>query len=217
MDRYTGKYTDARGSESITICNDSLTLSVNIRGVEFAGTDLDALSPSVDATADQLRVFSLHRNDLCSCSIECEMPISIHDDGHDGMGALCIKLRLGEPAPNGGLDREELLIVLTYNERRFAGSGLSGWFEDELIAIQQQLPNGVYLKACINCLFSDYSPLGHGSFGQLRCFRNLKQDYLKVRSKAEFWPLHDRYDRLVQETYVCPDFQRRVAGVGYRG
>jgi hypothetical protein len=30
-------------------------------------------------------------------------------------------------------------------------------------------------------------------------------------------PLSDRYDRLVQETYLCPEFERRIPGTGYRG
>jgi len=73
------------------------------------------------------------------------------------------------------------------------------------------------MKACINCLYSDYSPLGHGLFGCMMCFRNLKAEYVKVTTKDELWPIHDRYDRLVQETYLCPDFERRIPGTGYRG
>lgn len=217
MDKYSGTYTDARGSESIVIYNDGRNLSVTIRGVEFSGTDFDALTPTANATADQLGAFSLHRHDLCACRIACEMPISVHDNGQQKMGALFIQLKLGEPAPNGGLDRQALSLVLSFGQQRFASSGSKGWFEDELLDIQQQLPEGVYLKACINCLYSDYSPLGHGSFGQMRCFRNLKREYLNVQSKVDFWSLHDRYQRLVQETYLCEEFERRVPGTGYRG
>jgi hypothetical protein len=41
--------------------------------------------------------------------------------------------------------------------------------------------------------------------------------YLKVTTKDEFWTVHDRYDRMVQETYLCPEFERRIPGTGYRG
>jgi hypothetical protein len=51
----------------------------------------------------------------------------------------------------------------------------------------------------------------------MMCFKNLKNEYLKVTSKDEFWSVHDRFDRLVQETYLCPEFSRRVPGTGYRG
>jgi len=30
-------------------------------------------------------------------------------------------------------------------------------------------------------MFSDYSPYGHGLFGCMMCFRNLKEEYVKVK------------------------------------
>ena len=132
-------------------------------------------------------------------------------------GALLVDLVLGDPAPNGGIDREGLRLVLQFDGRTFSGPGTSGWFEDELLAIQAQLPEGVFIKACVNCLYSDYSPYGHGLFGGMMCFRNLKAEYLKVTTKDGFWSVHGRQDRFVQETYLCPEFERRVAGTGYRG
>ena len=82
---------------------------------------------------------------------------------------------------------------------------------------QAQLPEAVFIKACINCLYSDYSLYGHGLFGCMMCFRNLKADYLKVTTKKDFWSVHGRQDRFVQETYLCPEFERRIPGTGYRG
>jgi hypothetical protein len=38
-----------------------------------------------------------------------------------------------------------------------------------------------------------------------------------VRTKKEFWSVSGRQDRFVQETYLCPEFERRVPGTGYRG
>ncbi|MCE9532807.1 MAG: hypothetical protein K8T89_17050 [Planctomycetes bacterium] len=51
----------------------------------------------------------------------------------------------------------------------------------------------------------------------MMCFRNLKAEYLKVTTKKEFWSVHGRQDRFVQETYLCPEFERRIPGTGYRG
>jgi hypothetical protein len=132
-------------------------------------------------------------------------------------GSLSVEVMLGGPAANGWLDREQLLIILDYDGKQIAGSGTSGWFEDELLSIQRQLHEGVFIKACINCLYSDYSPSGHGLFGCMLCFRNLKAEYLKVKTKQDFWSVHGRQDRFVQETYLCPEFERRIPGTGYRG
>lgn len=217
MNPCPAKYTDAKGEVQTSISNDGETLRINIRGVEFTGTDFDSLQPADDATPDQLGLVSLNVGRLCSCQIECELPIPVYGNGQELTGKLTIVLQLGDPAPNGGRDRQELLLCLEVNEQSFAGSGISGWFEDELIEIQDQLPGDTYIRACINCLYSDYSPYGHGLFGCMMCFRNLKQEYLKIQSKDEFWSVHDRFDRMVQETYLCPEFKRRILGTGYRG
>ena len=216
MDRYRSTYSDAQGSETTTIDNNGETLGLSLRGLEFVGRDFDSLEPK-PAAPEQLRRFTLNQGCLCSCHIECRIPVQVHDHGRLMDGALSVELVLGDPAPNGGLDREQLRIVLEYEGQRFAGSGTSGWFEDELLGIQAQLPQGVFIKACINCLYSDYSPYGHGLFGYMMCFRNLKAEYLKVTTKQEFWSVHGRQDRFVQETYLCPEFERRIPGTGYRG
>jgi hypothetical protein len=217
VDHYPTEYSDARGIEWTNIANDSETLRVTSRGLEFSGPDFDSLEPPKDAVPDQLQQFSLNQGCLCSCRIKSEIPVPVQDHGKLVDGVLFIDLILGDPAPNGGLDRELLHIVLEYDGKRIVGSGSSGWFEDELLEIQAQLPEGVFIKACINCLYSDYSPAGHGMFGWMMCFRNLKAEYLKVTTKQEFWSVHNRYDRMVQETYLCPEFERRTPGTGYRG
>lgn len=216
MDQYPTTYSDARGSESTIIVNDGQELTVHLRGVRFVGHDFDSLEPK-DATTEQLTQFNLCKGDLCSCRIQCRIPIPVQspDKVHDGV--MFSDLVLGDPAPNGGIDEERLSIVLQYDGQRIAGPGTSGWFEDELVQIQSQLPEGTFIKACINCLYSDYSPFGHGLFGGMMCFRNLKMEYLQVTSKEEFWSVHGRQDRFVQETYLCSEFERRIPGTGYRG
>jgi hypothetical protein len=216
MNRYPATYVDARGFETTTIENDGETLRLTLRGVEFAGRDFDSLEP-VGTALDPAWGFTLSQGDLCSCRIECRIPVPVQDHGTLRDGVLLVELVLGDPTPNGGIDREELRIVLEYDGRRFIGPGTSGWFEDELLGIQAQLPEGIFIKACINCLYSDYSPYGHGLFGGMMCFRNLKTEYLRVTTKKEFWSVHGRQDRFVQETDLCPEFERRIPGTGYRG
>lgn len=110
-----------------------------------------------------------------------------------------------------------LRLTLSRADTQVAGSGRSGWFEDELLEIQQQLPAGTYLRACINCQYSDYSPTGHMMFGDMMCLRSVKDAYLAARTKNELWPVFKRSDGRVQETHVCDEFVRRIPGTGYRG
>ena len=192
MDSYITKYTDSQGSEDTIISNDGRMLRVRIRGIEFSGTNFDSFEPSEEVTAAQLSLFTLEHNELCSCRFEFEIPILMSHLDSPSNGTLSVVLILGDPRPTGGI-------------------------EDELLEIQSQLPPDVYMKTCINCLYSDYSPAGHGAFGCMLCFRNLKSEYLAVKTKSDFWPVLNCTDICVQETYLCPEFTRRIRGTGYRG
>ena len=214
---YPTKYSDECGTENTIIHNDGLTLSLILRGVEFSGNDFDSLTPSQQTTKSQLTFFTLSQGALCACTIQCQIPIPVMLRELKSEGILDAEITLGRPSSNGGIDQEKLNLILHYGNERICSRGSNGWFEDELLDIQNQLPDGVYLKSCINCLYSDYSPAGHGLFGGMMCFRNLKTEYLKVKSKVDFWQVHGRQDRFVQETYVSDEFERRVSGTGYRG
>jgi hypothetical protein len=181
--RYPGTYRDARGDEPIEIRNDGKTLRVEIRGIEFVGSDFDALDPVSSAEDARRAGFVLNHGSLCSCEITCEMNIPIAMSGPDEVGTLAIDLVLGAPAPNGGIDREELRLELGYPGGTVRSAGTSGWFEDELLDLHRKLPGGAYLRACISCGLSDYDPAGHGLFGWLACFRGNKAGYRAVTTK----------------------------------
>jgi hypothetical protein len=213
---YPAKYRDKLGEVTTTIQNDGKTLRMVVRGIEFCGRDFDALEPTDQVNSSKLADFTLQQGCLCSCVIDCEMRVPVAGASKADAG-LTIHLELGEPKPNGGFDREDLHLSLELNGTCVSSSGTSGWFEGELLDIQRQLPDGVYLSACINCAFSDYSPVGHGLFGDLACFRDYKDGYRSVRTKADLFRIWETMTEFVQETYLCREFERRRPGTGYRG
>lgn len=215
--RYSGTYADARGSEQIVITNDGAILRTEIRGVVFESGDFDSLSPAAGTSQECLGSFTLNQAALCACTFTLEIPVPLVAHRSDLQGMLQVTLQLGSPCANGGLDGERLQLVLAFAKERIVSSGTSGWFEDALLEIHKRLPDGVFIKSCFNCLYSDYSPYGHGLFGQLMCFGNIKDEYLRVASKSQLLDIHERHDRFVQETYLCPQFARRIPGTGYRG
>ena len=86
-----------------------------------------------------------------------------------------------------------------------------------MLDIQQQLPAGTYMKACINCAYSDYSPFGRYMTGMM-CFRHNKAAYLAVRDKWDLFRLTDEVQpEYIQEFHLCPEFEGRRPGTGYRG
>jgi hypothetical protein len=221
---YSAIYSDQHGSEKTTIYNDSQTdnpphfwvkrtLRMRVRGVEFMGTTFCDFEPIEGTDASALATFDLYRNELYGCTIECDIPTPMMASGRPAEATLHVRVILGLPDPRGGRDRDEIRLTLRYNEREYCGSGESDWFEDELLEIQKALLDGVYMKACINCAFSDYNPGGHSEFGDMACYRNNKEDY--INSTDLF--LRIRPTESVQETYLCPEFQRRQLGKGYRG
>jgi hypothetical protein len=217
MFHYAARYTDRSGQESTSIANDGKTLTMKVRGVVFQGADFDSLEAVGGHDPGRLASFTLQQGCLCSCVIEADIPIPVATPNGTEEGVLKARLELGNPAPNGGLDRENLTLELRQGGRSFVSSGRSGWFEDEMIEIQGKLPPGTYMRACITCAYSDYNPAGHGLFGGLACFRDNKAEYLAVRSKKALFRIWGTMTEFVQETYLCPEFTRRVPGTGYRG
>jgi Family of unknown function (DUF6304) len=215
--RYPGLYQDAQGVEAVTVRNDGQTLRVALRGVEFRGRDFDALEPEPGVEVAEKAGLRLSHGALCACQLDFTMPLEIATAEGARTCEMRVALTLGEPGPDGALDREELLLELAFEGRTLRSSGKDGYFEGALLAIGRQLPEGAYVRACIGCALSDYNPVGNGCFGGLACFRGNKAAYLRVRSKTELFAVWPTMTDYVQETYLCPEFERRTPGAGYRG
>jgi len=205
-------YSDRNGSEQTTVHNDGATLGLTLRGVFFSGSDFDSLVPDPLSDRQLLGQFSLVNGSLCGCTIECEIPVPVVRENRTTVSALLVaRLRLGLQAANGGLDEETLQLSLLLQDRIYASPGRSGWFADELVGLSAALPDGAYLKACINCGLSDYCPGGHGLFGGMLCFREHKAEYHEVKNKSDLFKLLATIAKpsFVQETFLCSDFEKR--------
>jgi hypothetical protein len=166
--------------------------------------------------------FTFLHGSLCSCVLEADIPVPVVTPTGIVGGLLTFALELGEPLPTGQMARERLELRLAVNGQTYPSDGKSGWFEDEMLDVQRKLPPGTFMKACINCAVSDYSPYGHGLFGNMICFRANKAGYLALPSGADFrkdayFAVLGTVSEMVQETHLCPEFERRKPGTGYRG
>jgi hypothetical protein len=212
---WSGRYQDRCGSEEITIDNDGDLIVVVIRSVRFVG-DFDHLEPTGGLPAPELG-FTFDRGSLCSYVLEWDapLPVVVADSPRDGL--LRCRLALGEPGGRyGGLTSEELTMTLHIEGTTYTTDRGYGSFEDALEDIHRKLPSHTYLKACITCAWSDYSPGRTGLIG-MACFRGVKDAYRKVSSKWDLFAIFSRRTQDVQETYLCPEFERRTKGAGYRG
>ena len=219
---YTTRYRDRFGEENTTILNDGESLAMTIRGVRFQGNDFDYFEPQDVSDPAQLSSFTLSHGSLCSCVIEADIPVPVVTPTGIVDILLTFVLELGNPLPTGQIDRERLKLCLILNEQSYTSEGNTGWFEDEMLNLQSRLPPGIFMKVCINCAFSDYSPYGHGLFGNMICFRANKRGYLalplgKDFDQVDYFEVMATVSEMVQETYLCPEFEKRVSGTGYRG
>jgi len=219
LEKYQAKYNDKFGEEIITIQNNGKLLRMAVRGVEFEGTSLDDWAPVDNSDPTRLSSFLLHPmfNTLYQYRLEFEVQVPVVIQDRILEGNLSIRLDLVGNGTDKAGGREELQLELVVDGHLFKSCGKHGWFEDELHEIIGALPEGMYIRSCFNCAFSDYSPAGFGLFGQMACFRNTKQEYLSLKGKAAYFELQDKIAEFVQETYLCSEFEKRLPGTGYRG
>ncbi|MEU4495023.1 DUF6304 family protein [Streptomyces sp. NPDC023998] len=132
---WAGWYRDRRGAEAVTIAAHGRQLRTRIRGVEYEGATFAALQP---AGAHGV---------LSSCVLEWDIPLPVDLDGAVQRATLSCLLTLGEPQPDGSLDRADLNLTLHYGGAAYESGVAGGDFGDALARIQKQLPPGAELGA----------------------------------------------------------------------
>jgi hypothetical protein len=153
-------------------------------------------------------------NHLTACRIIFEMPLILLRTGEDFQVLLKVDLELDAPAPRSYRTNAVISVTIEGNEITTNNVQL---FEGGLESIKEKLPVGYKLKCCYGCAFGDYNVAGQGFFGTMMCFRNIKDQYSKVKDKSDYIDIMFNNERNVQETYLCSEFQERFPGTGYRG
>ncbi len=209
---FPGEYRDARGDVAIhwQVVPSArpgwagrFEVRARIRGVEVWGADFDGLEPMDVSEADRLSLNTA--DEVSNCVLAGDIPCRFDIAGEVVGGQVHFELDLRSP-------NVSLTLSCSINGDTYAVT--DDWFEDGLQKLEASLPPDVRVYACVTCLFSDYSPGGHGLTG-MSCHRDAKEQYLSVRSKSDYWSVPVTEE--VPEFYLCPQYQRRVPGTGYRG
>ena len=227
---YPAHYHDHLGEEETTIENGPGQMHMALRGVAFQSANLLWHPEGADLP---LSAFTFSRmGTLSDYTLEWDMPISVvHSDQ-----LLPATLHVQHVLGGGGEIGSELTITLSVADQWFTTQGKAATsrfvqalrrleeeedleiysFERALGILHEQLPEGMYLKICEFCAFSEYNPTGPVDlFGNLECYKKNKQAFLSISSKewrrqhsfkGAFWKLQRD---MVQETYCCSEFQRR--------
>jgi hypothetical protein len=174
--------------------------------------DFDGLEPVHERDARTGALSLNSAGELYNCVLGGDLPCAVIIAGQRRDVAIRFGLDL-RPDRAGSPDRPvNLRLSVAVDGAMFEVT--DAWFEDGLLGLEETLPPQMRLMCCVTCLYSDYSPGGHGLMG-MRCHRDAKEQYLAVRSKADYWNVPVTEE--VPETYLCPEYRRRIAGTGYRG
>lgn len=187
-------------------------IRTKIRGVEIWGRDFDGLGPDDPEAARAASLPLDPSDDLTGCVLTGELPVVVDVAGQHRASVVSFSLDLRPGPAHPPANPANLHLSIVVDGATYQVS--DGWLEDGLLRLEAALPSDTQLVACITCLYSDYSPGGHGLMG-MNCHRDAKAQYLAVRSKADYWKVPVTEE--VPETYRCAQYERRVPGTGYRG
>lgn len=211
-----GRYSDVVGDEDVVWSfrpsarpgwQGRYEIHAVIRGVPVSGAEFDGLEPDDPGTvAGRLPLDGA--GELGGCVLTGCLPCTVVAGGVPVARSVGFWLDLRDRTATSGF----LTLSCIVEGERYEIVDSS--FEDGLQHLERLLPDGVTLRACVTCLLSDYSPAGSGLLG-MRCHRGARDQYLAVRSKADYWPVPVTEE--VPETYLCGEYERRVPGTGYRG
>ena len=135
-------YADARGLEAAKILSDGGAFSVDIRGVTFAGPDLDCLRPLAELPEGS--PFTLDQGALCACTLSWRMSLQISDGRVTQPAMIRGELALGDPAP-GARPGRSVGLQLFYPGTKLATTRPHETFESALADLRERLAPGVAL------------------------------------------------------------------------
>ena len=194
------------------LINDGHSMTLILEGNRFQSGFLDDFRPEDPASLPTGR-FKLNQWEILDdCTLSFALPLQLIKHGTEVSTGIQITLKLD--APNDKVDRTAVSVDLLLTNKRI---GTFNCFEGVMEGVIKALPDGYKIKCCYGCAYSDYNVAGDQFFGSMACFRNLKGEYLKVRSKDDYMAIMDRREMFVQETHVCSEFETRPPDTGYRG
>lgn len=207
---------DRWGRFETTLVNDGQHFSLMLRGNRFEGDTLDGLEPAEPVPEGREQPPDLVHGYLISCTVEWRMPFSVVGVEPEA-AELRARMFLVGPTPRRGVDPIWVELELHLPTGVVATVKRHGWMEDALLDLQGQLADGVHLRACITCAFSDYHPGGSGFIGSMACFRDSKDAYRTVSGKQGIFGVWGQRAGFVQEPFHCDQYERRAPNTGYRG
>lgn len=201
---YPTEYKDRKGTEHSMFITDGESLKIKLRGVEFEGNFYE-ITPIAGQEEKASKLFDLNEfGDLSGIldltpeakppaySLNVQIPIKIISHENNELDAII----------DFSINPHQMNFIIkgkTYNfEKPNFEYGLSPEFTKSL--------NIKYVKCCINCKFSEYSPFGD----DMMCFKKCKEEWAKIGYTGLKDP--ENWEKVknkitTQEAYWCEEFK----------
>jgi len=213
MRKYPIKYTDRFGTEETEIYSDGSMMYVTLRGIQFEGSDFEALEGHIDTKKFDYAIYQNGSGELSNYRLQVHFPIKMIHNRRITNETLQFEIEVGKNLEIKGLDPIVNAIELNTSFGNFKSTKEIDFFEDAIIDIQNKLPFQTKIISCLSCKYSNYHPVGNGMFGSLYCFKKLKTEVASFKNKHDLinlWTKEaiDKEDIFnVQEIFDCPEHQ----------
>jgi hypothetical protein len=178
MQQFTGYYKDKFGISSAVLQNDYSRLLLYTRDCVAEGYQFDDFS----LIKGEKSLFDYSSDmSLTNYSLDLDFNVLISNKGAEYTNDVKLNFKKrSTPEPFQSVALETIIDNVKYES-----NVNTGVFEDALLSLNKKLPKNCYFKICFNCSFSDYFYGGSGCFGSMLCFKDISDDYLKVKTKAQ--------------------------------
>lgn len=209
LKKYLVKYTDKFGSLKSEVISHGSNLRLELRNTIFEGREFESLETKETKGNFEFNSY----NELTNFELEIEIPIIIGHLKNNFNGELILKLEKSiENKKDYGVELviKEATFKTVFGENLFARNMYN--FEYLMIDMQKTLPENYEIKTCISCKYSNYHPCGNSEFGDLVCFKNVKNKFEKIKDKSGLMNLWDEARENnqifnVNEIYECADHE----------
>lgn len=213
MRTYKAVFTDKYGTENINITSNGNCLYTTIRNVKFEGGDFEALENKNCEGNFEYNKYKNGSGELTNFRLKITFPIKIEVDKKESSATITFYIETGKNLPIDGLKSIVNSVELVTPNSSFSSAKKVEWFEDAIVNIQNLLPKNTLIKTCLSCKYSNYHPCGNGMFGNIYCFKKLKQQTKLIKNKTDLLNLWTekaiKNDTIfsVQETYDCSEHE----------
>jgi hypothetical protein len=204
-------YQDEKGSLYGPTFRFADLIFMKLETIIFSGREFDSMemfNPEMHGK-DVLQRFTFNNKSLCNCTFTWETPINFEHKKVKTHTRLFCELKLGKPAKNGGIEFEKLRLSADLYSKKANSTLKNQDFEEALKDISEKLGPDYKIRSCLFCKYSDYHVAGHGLWGHLRCYKNIKSEFLNAPTKIDFIKIMNNHAAVMYETDICDEFQEK--------